>query len=487
VARRGNPRPAGSVALICFLPDYGHLQPLLKIADALAERGYEIKCYVPAECEPLMRRFEFDVTLLPSAQLAEQKKLLAGVFSRGLFFNAVCSYVHYLLCYPPVAQAASGFAQQLARQLTAQRPDVIVCDAHFFGDWCVRIARSLGVPLVINSLDGSLAYNQRTFVQIYGVTAASSLVQSSVEIAAAALKQLCAHYYRLRFFPTWYRLRATKHAARAALDAAFPLAPEATPARIERVVVGTAKVERDRLTGFIRTIGADRPEFPPIGFRTRAPVPEALSEWIARGDTPVVYVSFGSAVEFERSFAIAVYEGLRNVPARVLWSLPANQKALLTGLSPADNIRLENFVPQAEVLALPAVRCFITQAGPNSVQEALLGGTPMLCIPFFADQGYNSATVEHLRVGRKLWHRAVSAQSVGAAVVDILTNDAYRATAADIQEQLLREDGGELIARYIAGVASRGETRPSDSEREQFTSAAGSALAAAAYSAEVTK
>ena len=195
---------------------------------------------------------------------------------------------------------------------------------------------------------------------------------------------------------------------------------------------------------------------------------------------PIVYVSFGSAVEFDRRFATAVYQGLANVPARILWSLPGKQKALLAECTPSDNIRLEDFVPQAEVLAEPAVRCFITQAGPNSVQEALLGGTPMLCIPFFADQGYNSATVERLRVGSKLWHRDVSARSIAAAVTDILTDETYRDAATEIQEQLLLRDGGELIARHIAEVVRRSEARSPDPEREQAASELGSTMRDAA-------
>jgi zeaxanthin glucosyltransferase len=461
MTRHGSSGRAGSVAVLCFLPDYGHLQPILKIADALADAGFEIKCYVPEECAPLMRRFQFDCVLFPKAQLAEPKKRLARIFGRGLLFNAVCSYVHYLLYYPRIAEAAGGFAQQLNRQLIAQRPDVVLCDGHFFGDWCVRIANSLGVPLIINSLDGSLAYNQRPFVQIYGATAASSRAQSAVEAVAAGLKKLCAHYYRLRFLPTWIRLRAARRTARAALDAAFPLTPEAAAVEIEQLVVGTATVEREHLDGVIRTRGADRPEFPPLTFRTRASVPEDLSRWIEREEGPVVYVSFGSAVEFDRRFAAAVYEGLRGIPARVLWSLPASQKALLSGVPPTDRIRLEDFVPQAEVLALEQVRCFVTQAGPNSVQEALLCGTPMLCVPFFADQGYNSATVERLGVGRKLWRGAVSAASLGAAVSEILANDAYRDAAGGIKAQLLRRDGGELVARHIAEVVRRSRRRES--------------------------
>jgi hypothetical protein len=35
-------------------------------------------------------------------------------------------------------------------------------------------------------------------------------------------------------------------------------------------------------------------------------------------------VSCGSAVEFDRKFAAAVYDGLCGIPARALWSLPAS-------------------------------------------------------------------------------------------------------------------------------------------------------------------
>jgi UDP:flavonoid glycosyltransferase YjiC (YdhE family) len=454
------PGKPGSVAVICFLPDYGHLQPVLKIADALAERGFEIKCYVPDECAALMSRLPFDVTLLPNAQLAEPKRRLAKVFARGLFFNAACSYVHYLLCYPRIAESASSFAPELQRQLSAQGPDVILCDAHFFEDWCRRIATSVGAPLVINSLDGSLAYNQRPFVQIYGATSISSASQTAVELVGAGFKTLCAHVYRLRYLRTWLRLRAVRRAATAVVDAAFPVMPGARPVEVQRVVVGTATIERDRLGALLRRLGADRPEFPPIRFRTRAVVPDELRQWVESDARPVVYVSFGSAVEFDRSFATAVHEGLRKLPARVLWSLPAGQKALLARVPPAKNIRIEPFVPQAEVLALPSVRCFITQAGPSSVQESLLGATPMLCIPFFADQGYNSAIVQHLGVGRKLWHRAVSARSILDAVTAILENAGYHHAVRDIQQHMLRHDGGELVANHLAEIVKRGRQQP---------------------------
>jgi UDP:flavonoid glycosyltransferase YjiC (YdhE family) len=197
--------------------------------------------------------------------------------------------------------------------------------------------------------------------------------------------------------------------------------------------------------------GATRQEFPALKFRSTIAVPEDLREWIGSdAGLPIVYVSFGSAVEIDGTFARAVYDGLRAVHARVLWSLPANQRTLVSKMPADENIRFESFVPQPEILGIPNVRCFVTQAGPHSVQEALFGATPMLCIPFFADQAYNSSIVEHLGVGKKLWRGDVSVQSVSNGIKDILLNDKYQQKAKEIREELLRNEGGTAISEHVA-------------------------------------
>jgi UDP-N-acetylglucosamine:LPS N-acetylglucosamine transferase len=439
-----------SAAVICFMPDYGHAQPLLKIADVLADAGFDIKCYLADECSPLMNRFKFDFAFFENTSLSEQKKILAKITARGLFsFNYTAQYY---LTYPNIIGVAGRSAQRLKRLLSEQRPDVIICDDFLIGELFVRIAACLEVPLITNSLDGSLVYNQRNFVRTFGVTTASATLQHLVEIALAVSRKCGSIYYRLRYFRSWLKARANKRAAKVAFESAFPVAVGAS-ATVERIVVGTAAIERDRLGGLIRTVGADLREFSPINFRSRLPVPEELREWLERDhERPIVYVSFGSAAELDVPFATAVYEGLRNVPARVLWSLPTNHQLLLSQLPAAKNIRLESFVPQAEILEIPAVRCFITQAGPHSVQEALFGGTPMLCIPFIVGQGYNSSIVEHLGVGRRFWQREVSPESISAAVKDILTNATYLENAREIRDDFIRKEGGAAIFQYITEV-----------------------------------
>jgi UDP:flavonoid glycosyltransferase YjiC (YdhE family) len=450
----------GSAAIICFAPDYGHVQPLLKIADALAEAGFYIRCYLPEQCAPLLQRFRFDAVFFETAHTPEQQMALTRIFSRSIFFNNVCSYAHYLLLRPPVMKAAGHFAAKLKQDLIEYRPDVIIGDPYWFREWSERIAASLDVALVINNPDGSLAYNQRTYVRMYGFNQASAALQYTVELAAAASKRLCATFYRLLYLRTWLKARATKRAADLEFKLAFPLAPKAS-ARIKLMVIGSAPLERSRLRGIAKSSKSDMPEFPPFNFRSALLLSDELREWISqRGqDRPIVYVSFGTAVEIDSPFATAIYEGLRNVSASVLWRLPESQKRLLAALPVAENIRLEAFVPQAEILNLSQVQVFVTQAGSSSVQEALLGGTPMVCIPFFVDQAYNSSVVQHLHVGKRLWRGEISSRSVGSAVQDILANGSYLKAALEIRDELLRTDGRSAVASYIANVVQTSEAK----------------------------
>ena len=441
-----------SVAIISFKPGYGHIQPLLKVADALSQAGFTIRCYLAEECASLMTRFNFDYVLFESTHLEGQRKVMVRKFARGLFFNRFIYYVHYLLLYPAMIDVASRAVQPLKQELSDQQPDVIICDPHWVGEWCPRIAAFFNVPLIINNLDGNLQYNQREFVQLYGVTTVPPALQRVVELAGSACNKLCRIYYRLRYIRTWLKLRTAKRTATRAFETAFPLSSRASAA-VRRIVVGTAPIERARLGGLIKTEGADYPEFHPIRFRSAVPLSKDICEWIEGAEgRPIVYVSFGSAVQIDAAFAAAVYRGLQQVSARVLWSLPENQAAVVAKLPAAENIRIESFVPQAEILDIPAVRCFVTHAGPSSVQEGLFGATPMVCIPFFADQGYNSWIVENLRVGRRLWHRNVSPDTISEAVQDILTNADYLCAAQEIRDDLLRNDGGEAVARYVAEI-----------------------------------
>jgi UDP:flavonoid glycosyltransferase YjiC (YdhE family) len=437
-----------SVAIMCFIPDYGHLQPLLKIADALQAEGFDIKFYVADECRPLIRRFQSDCFALNSTAHRKRTEEMTRAFERSIFFNSVCLYLHYLMMYPRVAAEAGNSAERLSQELQRQRPDLLICDSLWFSEWYERIANSLGVPLILNSYDGSLAYSQRAFVRTYGLTRIPSWAQTALEALSLASKLLCTSVYRLRYFRSWLELRSVRRQSAVKFQAAFP-STDKFRSSAEWIVVGTARTERQHLSGELDLRRANLREFPAIRFRSTAVMPLELAQWLESSDLPIVYVSFGSAVDIDERFARAVYDGMRSVEAQVLWSLPLSQRSLLSGVRKADNIRLETFVPQPEILQHPKVKCFVTQGGPHSVQEALFGATPMLCVPFFVDQAYNASVVERLGVGQRLWRRKVCKQSIARSVTAILSSAVFQKNVTAISQDLLRYEGGSALARYL--------------------------------------
>jgi UDP-N-acetylglucosamine:LPS N-acetylglucosamine transferase len=441
-----------SIAIICFIPDFGHLQPLLKMAHALNSAGFLIKCYIASECAPLLKRFEFETFELGAISRQEFQKEMDHFFKRSSFFTSMCQYIHYLALYPKISAGVGREASRLSEELQRQRPDLIISDALWFGDWYARIAQSLSVRLLVNSFDGSLAYSQRSFVRTFGLGGVPRSVQVAVEGISSLLKILCSSYYRVRFFGEWLKLRSIRRTATAQFNAAFPVNGREAILP-EWLVFGTASLERARLSPMLQLKGATRREFPALKFHSSVPLSDDLWAWInADARRPIVYVSFGSAVEIDGRFSRAVYDGLRSLDIRVIWSLPANQRSLVTKLPMDEKIRFESFVPQPEILDLAQVRCFVTQAGPHSVQEALFGATPMLCIPFFADQAYNASVVEHLGAGKKLRRRDVSAQAISSGVRDVLNSEECQGKAKTISEELLCNEGSAAISEYVAGL-----------------------------------
>lgn len=59
----------------------------------------------------------------------------------------------------------------------------------------------------------------------------------------------------------------------------------------------------------------------------------------------------------------------------------------------------------------------------NSLQEAAYYGVPLVTVPFFGDQTYNSAIVRHLGLGIYLKKTEITEESVTEALRKVLTEN----------------------------------------------------------------
>jgi glucuronosyltransferase len=73
-------------------------------------------------------------------------------------------------------------------------------------------------------------------------------------------------------------------------------------------------------------------------------------------------------------------------------------------------------------LAHPNIKLFISQCGPQSIQEAVYHGVPILGIPFTVDQKYNAKKITIEEIGLQLPFKEVTKQALLVSINAILNN-----------------------------------------------------------------
>ncbi|CAA0831028.1 UDP-glycosyltransferase 85A2 [Striga hermonthica] len=110
----------------------------------------------------------------------------------------------------------------------------------------------------------------------------------------------------------------------------------------------------------------------------------------------VVYVNFGSITVVTAQQLTEFAWGLANSKYHFLWivrpDIVAGDSAMLPPeflTETKDRSIMVSWCPQEQVLSHPAVGGFLTHNGWNSTLESIVGGVPVVCWPFFAEQQTN--------------------------------------------------------------------------------------------------
>ncbi|MED6151697.1 hypothetical protein PIB30_084846 [Stylosanthes scabra] len=120
--------------------------------------------------------------------------------------------------------------------------------------------------------------------------------------------------------------------------------------------------------------------------------------WLDKqGPRSVAYVCFGTVVTPPPHELVAAAEALEESGFPFLWSLKDNVKGVLpNGFVERTSMRgkIVPWAPQTEVLGHSSVGVFVTHCGCNSVIQSISNGVPMICRPFFGDQGITGRMVQ---------------------------------------------------------------------------------------------
>ena len=161
---------------------------------------------------------------------------------------------------------------------------------------------------------------------------------------------------------------------------------------------------------------------------------ETRPAWLDEArDRPLVLASLGTLMNTLPGLFEAIIEAVAGEPIAVVAAIGRDQDPARFG-TPPPNVRIEQYVPQIQVLAKCAM--FITHGGFNSTKESLRLGVPLVVIPIGGDQPYSAERVEALGAGR-----AVSPDERDPAVIrdrirEVLAEPRYRANAESFSEEM---------------------------------------------------
>ena len=171
---------------------------------------------------------------------------------------------------------------------------------------------------------------------------------------------------------------------------------------------------------------------------------------------PVVYFTLGTVFNHESGDLFSrVLAGLRELPINLIVTVGRDLDPATLGLQPA-HVRVERFVPQAEIL--PHVDLVVSHGGSGSVLGALAHGRPMVVLPIGADQPFNAERISALGVGRSLDAIQATPEDVREAASWVLADATYRESAGRVADEIAALASPDVAVGLLERLAQ--ERRP---------------------------
>jgi len=168
--------------------------------------------------------------------------------------------------------------------------------------------------------------------------------------------------------------------------------------------------------------------------RTAKPLPKDLQAYLDSATDGVVYFSMGSVIQAKllptekREAILKVFAKYPKI--KFLWKWEDTE---LPGKP--DNLLVQNWFPQNDILAHKNVRFFITHGGLLSTTESIYQGVPVVGIPIFGDQNLNMIRAQKAGYGLILKYKNLTEESLDWAVSELLREPRYRVAAKEISRR----------------------------------------------------
>ena len=180
---------------------------------------------------------------------------------------------------------------------------------------------------------------------------------------------------------------------------------------------------------------------------------EVLPPWVRQlPPRPTVYASMGTVFHRVPHLFEAILEALRPEPVNLILNVGSAEDLESFGPQP-EGVHVTGFVPQTAILA----RCdaVISHGGYNTVAEALRQGLPMVLIPLRVDQPINAERCVRLGVARRLLPGEVDPMGIRDSVRAVLEEPGYRSNALRMRQEMEAMPPIEVAVERLEQLALR--------------------------------
>jgi UDP:flavonoid glycosyltransferase YjiC (YdhE family) len=371
----------------------GHVHALAPVARALRDRGHEVRWAVAADGGDAVGAMGFEWS---AAGLTSSARRDAAAAALGGIMQLPMDERRGPLFAALFARAAGPVMQRdLAPILDRVRPDVVLRETGELA--AVPMAAARGIPLVTVAFSGVLPERARGEVvdDVRPLWHAEGLGDPTW---ADVYGQLYLHP-----FPVSFGQR--------------PDSPVVRPIRPER---GSPSAEP---AGWVAGLGVVR---------------------------PFVYVTSGTeppSVTFPWRDVLAAVDDI-DVDAVATVGPHVDPAAL--GATP-PNVRVERFVPQADLLGRASA--VVSHGGAGTVLGTASHGRPQLVVPLFADQWENGVAVDDAGCGIVVGPDRRSVEDLGRSLRAVLTGSSHRDAATRVAEEIAAMPTADDLAPEIETLA----------------------------------
>lgn len=215
--------------------------------------------------------------------------------------------------------------------------------------------------------------------------------------------------------------------------------------------------ELAHITQWPQCLDVPRFELPPNFFYTGPFVDEAGRgfvefPWNRLDGRPLIYASLGTTRKSGTTIFHRIAEACSELDLQLVISLGGRRVPEMFSDLPGNLLIVGN-APQLELLKRAQI--VISHAGPNTVLETLMQGTPLLALPMTLDQPAVAARLAALGVAEVLSAENRSTEQIRTALLKVQNDPAYRNAARKLQSQMRSLHGLERAADIIEEALSK--------------------------------